>query len=113
MRVMVLMSAGVALGDGGGSKAPMQFRDFWLSSSPGRRDPAGEDELRTIGALIERERVVERLPPHNTLRVLLHDAVPAGATLQAAHETWSPAFFAKVTTPEGFPRQPDDAVCPA
>lgn len=37
----------------------------------------------------------------------------AGSTLAAAHNLWQPEYLPKIATLSGFPRQPNDAVCPA
>ena len=89
----------------------MNFRGFEIESSPSRGTPAGDEELRRAGEILEREDLAARVPAHQFLRVLLGDAVAAGASLAAAHDLWKPEYFGKIGTLEGFPRQAEGVVC--
>jgi hypothetical protein len=91
----------------------MTFHGFDLDVSPSRATAAAQDEMRQVGEILERENLISRVPAHRFLRVLLGKPVAAGASLAAAHDLWQPGYFGKVGTLEGFPRQPEDIVCPA
>ena len=90
----------------------MDFAGFTLFPSHMRRTTAQPEEQRLIGEILERFGLIDRLPPHNKLRVELENAVPPGTPLSRAHETWTESYFANVATPEGFPRQDMAALCP-
>ncbi len=90
----------------------MNFAGFALYPSSLRRTTAQPDELRAVGEILEKSGVLEHLPPHNDLGVELGKVVPAGASLCAAHETWSENYFPSIQTPDGFPRQPNETRCP-
>ena len=90
----------------------MDFRGFTLYPSHQRRSIAEPTHQRVIGEILERAALLEHLPEHKALRVELHNPVPVGASLVQAHGDWTPAYFSKIETPEGFPRQADDARCP-
>ena len=91
----------------------MTFQGFEITSSPSRSTPAGDDDLRRAGEILEREGLAGRVPAHQFLRVLLGNAVAAGSSLAAAHDQWVPTYFGKIGTLDGFPRQAEGVVCPA
>jgi hypothetical protein len=90
----------------------MNFRGFTLEPSHQRHSIAKPDEQRTIGGILERERLIEGLPAHKTLRIELHNNIPFGTPISQAHAMWTESYFPKVETPAGFPRQPNTALCP-
>ena len=92
---------------------PMDFTGFTLFPSHMRRAIAEAEEQRRVGEILERFGLVMRLPPHNRLRVELENPVPAGTALWRAHGTWNESYFPNVSTPDGYPRQDDMALCPA
>ena len=78
-----------------------------------RRTIAQPEEQQTVGEILERYGLVDRLPPHSKLRVELENVVPPGTPLSRAHETWTDSCFPSVTTPVGFPRQDIASRCPS
>ena len=90
----------------------MNFAGFTLSPSYLRRTTAQPEELQTVGEILEKFGLLEHVPPHNDLRVELGKVVPASTSLCSAHETWSESYFPSIQTPDGFPRQPDETLCP-
>jgi hypothetical protein len=90
----------------------MDFAGFTLFPSHVRRTVAQPDEQRIVGEIIEQSGLIDRLPPHNTLRVELENAVPQGTALARAHETWADSYFPNVSTPPGFPRQDSATLTP-
>jgi hypothetical protein len=91
----------------------MDFTSFTLFPSHIRRTIAEPEEQRRVGEILEGFGLAGRVPPHNRLRVELENAVPAGTQLWRAHGTWNESYFPNIDTPEGFPRQDNEALCPA
>ena len=91
----------------------MDFAGFTLFPSTMRRTVAQPDEQRVVGEALERFGLIDRLPPHKKLRVELENPVSAGTQLWRAHETWNECYFPNIATAKGFPRQDNDALCPA
>lgn len=90
----------------------MDFAGFTLFPSHMRRTIAMPEEQRRVGEILEQFELIGRLPPYNCLRVELENSVAAGTPLWRAHETWNERYFLNIGTPEGFPRQDNDALCP-
>ena len=90
----------------------MDFQGFTLFPSHPRRSVAEPEDQRIIGEILEREGLLAHVPEHKAMSVELHNPVPAGASLVQAHGDWTPAYFPELETLEGFPRQPDEALCP-
>lgn len=52
------------------------------------------------------------LPKRRSMRILRHAPIRDGATLAEAHVQWPESAIAKLETPSGLPRRPDDDRCP-
>lgn len=91
----------------------MDFAGFTLFPSHVRRTIAPPEEQRIIGEALERFGLLDRLPPHQKLRIELENPVAEGTPLWRAHGTWNEGYFPGIGTPEGFPRQENGALCPA
>ena len=90
----------------------MDFAGFTLFPSHRRRTIAQPEEQRIVGEVLECSGLLDRLPPHNRLRVELENPVPPGTELWRAHGTWTEARFPNVETPGGFPRHDAAALTP-
>jgi hypothetical protein len=91
----------------------MDFAGFTLVPTQMRRTVAQLEEQRIVGGILERDGLVERLPPSNQLRIELENAIPPGSPLWRAHDTWTQPYFPTIGTPPGFRRQENAALCPA
>jgi len=65
-----------------------------------------------IYRIVMADSVIESLPAANQVEILIEKQIPAGTELFNAHRIWSQAGFLKRETPNKFPRQPDQQLCP-
>lgn len=88
----------------------MDFNGFVVRPAPNTFVPLARQQR--IGDILERCDLPHRAPPSAEIVALIEGDIAPGTPLVDAHRIWQPQRIAHLTTPDGFPRQPEDAPCP-
>lgn len=88
----------------------MEYRDFKLY--PGEQEDVPEEELRTIGKIMEAYSIPEQFPYKERIDISLSKTVPKGTPVFNAYAIWSKEFFKKPRFLENLPHQDPNSLTP-